>query len=146
MHATTARVRYGETDQAGVAYHGSYLAWCEVGRTEMLRDIGHPYGPVERDLGVFLTVVRADLRYQSPARFDDLLRIESRVGELRRVRMRVDTKIMRDGGVLCEAELWLAAVDRSGRPVPIPGPLKEALARTMAGGSSPDRPPTRSHE
>ncbi len=129
MHVCTTRVRYAETDQGGVAYHANYLHWLEVGRTELLRDLGQPYAEIERDLGVLLTVTETRLAFRRPALYDDLLRIETRVTEVRRVRVRIDTRILRvpDGEFLCEGHVWLASVTRQGQPVPLPRELGDAL-------------------
>jgi acyl-CoA thioester hydrolase len=75
---TTLRVRYAETDQMGVAYHANYLVWCEVGRTDFIRGLGLPYAELERR-GTFLAVADASIRYRAPARYDDLLRVATRV-------------------------------------------------------------------
>lgn len=134
MHVCTTRVRYAETDQGGVAYHANYLNWFEVGRTDMLRTLGQPYARIERDLGILLTVVEAQLSYRKPALYDEQLRIETRVTELRRVRFRIETRIVRaeDDELLCDGHVWLASVTREGQPIPLPetltGCLKDQLS------------------
>ena len=75
------RVRYSETDQMGVVYHSNYLNYLELSRVEWLRDLGFSYAELEKN-GVLLPVVHASLNYRSPARYYDLLRIESRVSEM----------------------------------------------------------------
>jgi acyl-CoA thioester hydrolase len=129
MHVCTTRVRYAETDQGGVAYHANYLHWFEVGRTAMLRDFGQPYAAIERDLGVLLTVTETSLVYRKPALYDDVLRIETRVTEVKRVRLRIDTRVLRvsDDEFLCQGHVWLASVTRDGRPVPLPVELGTVL-------------------
>ena len=104
MHVCNTRVRYAETDQGGVAYHANYLNWFEVGRTDMLRALGHPYAAMERDLDVLLTVTEAHLTYRRPALYDEVLRIETLVSEVRRVRLRIETRIVRgdDDELLCD--------------------------------------------
>jgi acyl-CoA thioester hydrolase len=77
-HETTLRVRYAETDQMGVVYHANYLAWCEVGRTEYVRGAGMSYREME-SAGVGLAVVDASLRFHGAARYDDEVRIETRL-------------------------------------------------------------------
>jgi len=72
------RVRYQETDQMGVVYHANYLNWFEIGRTEMLRELGFTYRELE-DGGVFLPVTSADLQFKSPARYDDLVVVLARL-------------------------------------------------------------------
>lgn len=76
VHAATVRVRYAETDAAGIAHHGSYVDWMEVGRVEWLRSLGVSYADLERD-GYTLPVVELHLRYVAPARFDDVLQVRT---------------------------------------------------------------------
>ena len=77
-YPTSFRVRYQETDQMGVVYHANYLNWFEIGRTEMLRELGFTYRELE-DKGVFLPVTSADLQFKSPARYDDLVVVFARL-------------------------------------------------------------------
>jgi acyl-CoA thioester hydrolase len=72
----TTRVRYAETDQMGVVYHSNYLIWCEIGRTDYLRELGATYADLERQ-GLRLAVADAQLRYHASARYDDLIEIET---------------------------------------------------------------------
>jgi acyl-CoA thioester hydrolase len=142
MHVTTARVSYGDTDQAGVAYHARYLHWFEMGRTELMRDAGFSYARLEAERNLLLTVVEAHLEFPKPARYDDVLVIESAVGELRRVRLRIDTRIRRQAGgeLLCTGHVVLACVDRQGKPCAIPDDVRErlgqAIGKTGAGPAS----------
>lgn len=130
LHTTEIRVRYSETDQGGVVYHANYLVYFEVGRTEMLRGLGAPYAEMER-AGIRLVVVESHVRYRSPARYDDLLRIETAVAELKRVRLSIRTSIRRagDGGLLADGELWLAAIGADDRPRALP----ESMLRAFGG-------------
>jgi acyl-CoA thioester hydrolase len=148
MHVTTARVSYGDTDQAGVAYHARYLQWFEMGRTELMRDLGFPYARLEAERKLLLTVVEAHLEFPKPARYDDVLVIESAVGELRRVRLRIDTRIRRQAGgeLLCTGHVVLACVDRQGKPSAIPDDVREKLGQAIAGaaGKTPGGPASKS--
>src|SRR3712207_5575615 len=76
------RVRYAETDQMGVVYHANYLVWCEIGRVEFIRALGTSYASLERS-GVTLAVAEASVRYHAPARYDDLVRIETSLSDVR---------------------------------------------------------------
>lgn len=69
------RVRYQETDQMGVVYHGNYLTWFEIARTEWIRVLGMSYGRLE-EKGLLLPVVGAELKYHQPARYDEEVDIE----------------------------------------------------------------------
>lgn len=75
-HTTMVRVRYADTDKMGVVYNGNYLMYFEIGRTELLRSIGLPYVDLERE-GYLLPVREAHVEYKAPARYDDLLSIET---------------------------------------------------------------------
>jgi acyl-CoA thioester hydrolase len=75
-------VRYAETDQMGVVYHANYLVWCEIGRTDFIRALGTPYAQLERD-GVLLAVSDAALRFHAAARYDDPIRVYTRLIDVR---------------------------------------------------------------
>ena len=72
---TELRVRYSETDRMGIAWHGYFLSWFEVGRTDLLREAGSTYRDLESD-GWFLPVVELSCTYRNPARYDDRLLVE----------------------------------------------------------------------
>ena len=80
---TSLRVRYAETDQMGVAYYANYFIWAEIGRVELLRQLGFEYRQMELEHNCHLPVVEASCRYKSPARYDDLVTIETRISGLR---------------------------------------------------------------
>lgn len=126
------RVRYAESDQMGVAYHANYLVWCEVGRTDLIRQLGMTYAEMERR-GVMLAVADAQLRYHASARYDDLVRIVTRlIGvrsrmvtfayDLRRV-----TPDGRDGDRLARASTTLVSIDREGKPTALPAEMRAML-------------------
>ena len=68
---TTLRVRYPETDRMGVAYHAHYLSWFEMGRTELMREMGCSYGELEDRRGIFFPVREVGTRYRVSARYDE---------------------------------------------------------------------------
>ena len=116
---TTLRVRYAETDQMGVVYHGNYFAWFEVGRVELLRSLGFTYAELEAE-GCGLPVVEVSCRYRLPARYDDLLTVETAVKALRGPIVLFSYRIVRGEQVLAEAETKHVAVDRAMRPRKLP--------------------------
>lgn len=77
---TQIRVRYGETDQMGVVYHGNYAQYFEVGRTEWLRKFGITYKDMEND-GIMLPVISLNINFKRPARYDDLLKVKTQLLE-----------------------------------------------------------------
>ncbi len=110
------RVRYGETDQMGVAYYGRYLDWFEVGRTELCRAFGKTYKDWEKE-GVLLPVVEAKCRYKSPLFYDDEIGIVTRVKDITDVSVIFFCQIIRESDKKSAAEGWTrhAFVDASGR-------------------------------
>lgn len=103
MESTTQlRVRYVETDAMGIVHHASYVAWLELGRTELLRGFGQSYREWER-AGVYLTVGEVHVKYRAPSYFDDLIHIHTQVAEAARRRVKFSYRIERDGVLLVEA-------------------------------------------
>ena len=86
---TSVRVRYADTDQMGIAYYGIYLTWFEIGRTEVLRNVGLTYHEIEK-LGFRLPVIEAGVQYLKPARYDDVLTIETHFRKTRGWRLRFE--------------------------------------------------------
>jgi acyl-CoA thioester hydrolase len=126
------RVRYGETDQMGVVYHAEYLVWCEMGRTEYIRALGIPYAEIERR-GIRLAVAQATLRYHAPARYDDLIRVETsilRAGS-RAIEFEYHVRSALTGARLATARTTLVAMDRDGRATTIPPDLRESFTRSQ---------------
>jgi len=68
---TTIRVRYAETDKMGVVYHSNFIVWFEIGRVEMLRQLGFRYRDMERDDDCHIAVADVKVRFKAPARYDD---------------------------------------------------------------------------
>ena len=93
---TEIRVRYADTDQMGIVYNGKYLEYFEVGRTELLRNLGLAYNEVEQ-AGYQLPLVEAGLKYKLPANYDDILVIESRLDELFTPKVHINYVIKRKG-------------------------------------------------
>jgi acyl-CoA thioester hydrolase len=122
------RVRYAETDQMGVAWHGSYFAWFEVGRTDLLRDRGMTYRELEQQ-DLFLPVVEARASYSRPARYDDALEIRTRVASHSgaRVAFEYEVRLDADQAPLATGFTAHAAVDRRGKPRRLPPELRRLL-------------------
>lgn len=88
------RPRYEETDQMGVVYHGNYLTYFEVGRSEFFRKLGYPYKELEKE-GVILPVIHASCEYILPAKYDDELFIRTYITELKGARLELQYKVIR---------------------------------------------------
>jgi acyl-CoA thioester hydrolase len=123
---TKIRVRYAETDQMGVVYYANFFIWFEVGRVELLRQLGFHYKQMETDDDCHIPVVEANCRYKSPARYDDELLLETRVLAMRRSVIKFGYRLLRPGSdpgqptLLAEGETTHVTVDRSLRKVPLP--------------------------
>lgn len=131
-HSTELRVRYAETDRMGVVYYANYLVWCEVGRVEFLRARGRSYARLEAE-GVGLAVLDASVRYLSPARFDDLIRVDTTLTGVRSRAVTFDYLISHaESGVpLARASTSLVSINRDGGVITIPVPFREALAALL---------------
>jgi len=121
-HETSFRVRYPECDPMGVAHHATYPIWFELGRTEMLRATGGNYRDLEA-AGVFLAVVRLEVRYRRPARYDDLLRLVTELTVAGPVKIEHAYRLYRGDELLAEAATTLACLDRDGRARTLPESL-----------------------
>ncbi len=122
------RVRYAETDQMGVAYHGNYFAWFEVGRADLLRGQGVTYKELEaQDLR--LPVIEAQARFVRPALYDDMLEIRTEVTALSGARLTFTYEVRRgEELVLATGMTSHAAVDGRGRARRLPEQLRRLLA------------------
>jgi acyl-CoA thioester hydrolase len=122
------RVRYAETDQMGVVYHANYLVWCEIGRTDLIRQLGTSYAELERD-GTALAVIDASVRYHSAARYDDMIRVRTRLTDVRSRAVRFDYTIedITTGTRLASASTTLASINKEGKLVALPGDMRRLM-------------------
>ena len=122
------RVRYAETDQMGVVYHANYLIWCEVGRTDLIREVGMPYARLEEQ-GVLLAVAEAGMRFHASARYDERIRVETTVADVRSRSVTFEYRIFNadTDARLVSAHTMLVALDADGRPARLPDELRSAL-------------------
>ena len=135
MVRTQLRVIYGDTDQMGVVYYANYLRFFEAGRNEFIRAKGLRYRDFEARHRLALPVVEAGVRYQVPARYDDLLSVETSLSQIRRASARFDYRLVRDDGeLLATGHTVHACVDLDGRIQRMP---QELLDRLSAGESAP---------
>ncbi len=125
------RVRFGETDLMGIAHHASYLSYFEEGRVEYLRRRGIEYASWMAEQ-IHLPVVDARLKYRRPARFDDLLIVDTTIGQMGRASLRFDYRVSREAAdgtleLVCEGSTRLACVDNAHRLRRIPERVITAL-------------------
>lgn len=108
-------VRYAETDMMGVVYHGNYLPWFEVARTQLLREQGFAYRQLEAD-GFRLPVLEISAKYRRPAVYDDVITIVATIAEKPALRIRVDYEVLRGDELLATGSSVHAFCDHTGRP------------------------------
>lgn len=120
------RVRFCETDLMGIVHHGSYLVYFEAGRVEWLRRRGVTYADWAAR-GVHLPVVEARISYQAPARFDDVLDVETTLTELRTVSLKFAYRITREGQPIAEGMTRLGCIDESHKLLRIPEAMRDVL-------------------
>ncbi|MGD0094304.1 MAG: thioesterase family protein [Planctomycetota bacterium] len=120
-HVTTFRVRYSETDQMGAYYNSRPLEWFEWGRSELMRAAGLPYTEIEAR-GLRLPLIEAHLEYRGKARYDDELRMTSRVALCGKARVRFDVAIVHagSGAAVVHGYTIHAVVNQAGKPVRAP--------------------------
>ena len=125
---TSHRVIYGDTDKMGVVYYANYLRWFERGRSEFLRASGVPYGEIEAQ-GIYFPVVEVNCRYAQPARYEDLVLIETRLASVSRASLIFTYRILRDGeeGPLATGSTKHACINAAGKVLRIPDDLLRIL-------------------
>ena len=126
---TVTRVRYPETDRMGVAHHSHFFVWFELGRTELMREAGCAYGALEDNDGVFFPVIEAGAVFREPARYDEVLEIETKLASAGGVRVRFDYVLRRpaDSRILATGFTVHASCGRDGKPARLPEGLKSRL-------------------
>jgi len=122
------RVIYADTDAMGIVYHANYIKWFEIGRTELMRDVGIVYADLERE-GYYLPVTQLYCHYLAPARYDDCLRIETAIDYFRRASIKFDYEIRNESGdkVLLEGYTVHAFTNREGKIVRAPMTITEKI-------------------
>ena len=127
-HNVQLRVRYSETDQMKVVYHGSYIPYFEISRVEWLRNKGISYKSLE-DSGIALPIVSMTINYKKPARYDDLLTVNTKLKSYSGVKVEFECEISNEQGeLLTNATFLLVFVDiNSGKPILPPDYILEIV-------------------
>jgi acyl-CoA thioester hydrolase len=130
---TRLRVRYAETDQMGVVYHANYFVWFEVGRVELLRQLGFSYRDMEQNDQCFIAVVDARCRYKAPARYDDEIVVRTRLKNVRESLVHFGYELLRagDGVLLAEGETTHIVTDAQMKTRTIPEKYASAFRDAM---------------
>ncbi len=129
-HETEIRVRYAETDKMGIVHHSNYLIWFEAARSELCRSRGFSYKEMEENDNALMVVAETYCRYKSPAYYEDVLIVRTRVAEIRSRSIRFVYEIVRpsDGTLLAEGETLHLVTDQSKKVRQIPDAYRERLA------------------
>lgn len=121
VNETRVRVRYAETDQMGVVYHANHFIWFEVGRVELLRQLGFSYRDMEEKDHCAIAVVEAKCRYRAPARYDDEIIIRTQLLNVRESAIHFAYELHRaDGLLLAEGETTHIVTDANMKVAPLP--------------------------
>ncbi len=122
VNETRIRVRYAETDQMGIVYHANHFIWFEVGRVELLRQLGFSYKDMEQQDNCFIAVVDARCRYKSPAIYDDEIIVRTWLKNIRESVIHFGYELLRssDGTVLAEGETTHIVADAQMRKTALP--------------------------
>lgn len=129
-HDLTIRVRYCETDAMGFLHHSQFVNFYEMGRTELLRAQGGTYREIEES-GLYLVVVKLVCNYHSPAKYDDLLTLRTKVELVSAVKIEYSFKLFRGDTLLATASSVLACVDREGKVQRLPESLAMQRRQTL---------------
>ena len=129
-HNFTLRVYYEDTDLAGIVYYANYLKFIERARTEWVRGLGVDQGRLRAEAGVVFAVRRIEADYLRPARFDDELRVETRLVAQTGARIVLEQDISRQGERLFAATVTLVCLTDDGHPARIPPDMRLALGVT----------------
>ena len=140
FHETTVRVRYAETDQMGVVYHSNFFIWFEIGRVELFREIGVIYKDMEQKDDCHIVVGDCRCRFKRPARYDDVLRVRTRIAEAgsRTIKFAYEIVNYASGELLATGETTHVICDRLGRPKSLPEKY-----RNLFGARKSTRAPAR---
>jgi acyl-CoA thioester hydrolase len=122
------RVSYADTDQMGMVYYGNYLTYYERGRTELLREVGLEYRVIE-ERGFYLPVIYAECNYHAPARYDDLITVETRLSEITAASITCSYKITNGDKILVTGKTKHPFVNKSLKPVRFPQDIREIMEK-----------------
>jgi acyl-CoA thioester hydrolase len=134
FNETRLRVRYAETDQMGVVYHSNHLIWFEVGRVELMRQMGFSYRDMERDDGLFIAVAEAKCRYRAPVFYDEEVVVRTWLKTVRTsvIIFSYELKRAETGALLAEGETVHIVTDASMKVASLPDKYLSVF-RTAAG-------------
>jgi acyl-CoA thioester hydrolase len=133
VNETRVRVRYAETDQMGVVYHANHFVWFEVGRVELLRQLGFSYRDMEREDGCFIAVAEDTCRYRAPARYDEEVLVRTRLKNVRESVIHFSYELVRasDNALLAVGETTHIVTNAEMKVVALPEKYFTAFRKAM---------------
>jgi acyl-CoA thioester hydrolase len=129
VNETRLRVRYAETDQMGVVYHSNHFIWFEVGRVELLRQMGFSYRDMEGRDNCFIAVAEAKCRYRTPVRYDEEVLVRTELLNVRDSLIHFGYELRRaaDGALLAEGETTHIVTDGDMKIAALPEKYLQAF-------------------
>ncbi len=133
VNETRIRVRYAETDQMGVVYHSNHFIWFEVGRVELLRQMGFSYREMESKDNCFIAVAEATCRYRAPARYDEEVAVRTQLLNVRESVIHFGYELRRaaDGALLAEGETTHIVTDQNMKITELPQKYFQAFRAAL---------------
>ena len=133
VNESRLRVRYAETDQMGFVYHANHFVWFEVGRVELLRQLGFSYREMEQQEDCHLAVVEACCRYRTPALYDEEIIVRTRIKNVRGPLVHFGYELLRaqTGERIAEGETRHFAIDAENKVTLLPERYRKALRQAM---------------
>ncbi|MGC2247434.1 MAG: thioesterase family protein [Terriglobales bacterium] len=138
VNETRIRVRYAETDQMGVVYHANHFIWFEVGRVELLRQLGFSYKDMETEDDCFIAVADARCRYKAPVHYDDEVVVHTHLKHVREKVIHFGYELLTADGsrVLAEGETTHIVANSQMKPRRLPEKYMKVF-RNAAGNAPP---------
>ena len=133
VNETRLRVRYAETDQMGVVYHSNHLIWFEIGRVELMRQLGFTYRDMERADGRFIAVAEARCRYRAPIYYDEEIIVRTKLKSVRESVVHFSYELVRgeNGAVLAEGETTHIVTDSNMKIAVLPEKYLKAFREAV---------------
>ena len=143
-HETEVRVRYAETDQMGIAHNANYLVWFEVGRGEFCRAKGFSYKEMEEQDNALMVVAESYCRYKSPAYYEDILTVRTKIGEVRSRSLSFFYEVHRasDDTLVAEGETLHVVTDKDKKVRVLPEIYRTRLLDKHDQAFPADQPPS----
>ena len=130
-HNFELRVYYEDTDLAGIVYYANYLRYIERARSEAVRDVGVDQGAVKQD-GLVFVVRQVVADYLLPAKFDDVLKVETETTSLKGATMQMFQTVKREDQVIFTADVRIAFMSTEGKPTRVPAIIRQKLLKLQA--------------